>query len=73
MSILNEIIIYPDVHVPQVAFAFLDYLHMEMEMQLGVKDIETLRKPRTASGAQQLATMEKISEQRRMREHVNRR
>jgi hypothetical protein len=60
--------------VPQEALDFLEYLNAQSVTQLGISDIKMLKKPaRTASGAQHLDMMDKMLEQRRMREHVNRR
>jgi hypothetical protein len=72
MSAQDEII-YPDPAIPQEAFDFLACLNKSSIAQLGISDIKMLKKPaRTASGAQHLDAMDKISEQIRMRMHVNR-
>lgn len=70
----QEEIIYSDMAIPQEAFDFLAYLNKLSIAQLGISDIRMLSKQvRTASGAQHLDAMDKISEQIRMRMHVNRR
>ena len=61
MSAQEEIIIYPDMVVPQEAFDFLEYLNVLSVTQLGISDIKMLSKPaKTASGAQHSDTMDKI-------------
>ena len=76
MSAQDDIIIYPDTVVPQEALDFLEYLNAQSVTQLGISDIKMLKKPaRTASGAQHLDMMDKISDQirKRMELHVSRR
>jgi hypothetical protein len=78
MSAQDEIIIYPDMAIPQEAFDFLDYINKLSVTQLGLADIKILNpRAKTASGAcaEHTDSMDKISDQirKRMELHVSRR